>query len=467
MNIALISYSDLKGGAALAAKRLCMGFNLTSHDARMLVRVRESEEQRVIRVNHSGALNAAGLLYCAAVQRSINRTRTPLTNTLFSAPYPGFDLSGTDVIRSAGVINLHWVGKFQSVESIARLLCLDKPVVWTLHDENPFTGGCHYTAGCEGFLSNCEQCPQLPEKLGRLPQLVLLAKKSCWQKNLTIITPSRWLAGRAQSSALFRHVRIEVIPNSLETDIFHPADKHEAKQRLDIDTDACCLLFNAFDPEEKRKGLHLLPEILERCRGIPAYKARGKERRVLLLCLGNAAELPELPGTAVRSFGHIRSAAELAAVYSAADIFLLPSLEDNLPNTMLEAMACGTPVISFQIGGMPEVIRDDVHGYTVPAADLDAFAEKIVHLMAADDTRKQMSAACRTLIEDKFRLEHQANAYARLFSELCAEKDRAATGRAFHRKTAAEQPRGRQWRLQLVLLQALFHYLSAQLTRHG
>jgi len=129
---------------------------------------------------------------------------------------------------------------------------------------------------------------------------------------------------------------------------------------------------------------------------------------------------------------------------------------------MLEAMACGTPVISFRTGGMPEVIRDDMHGYTVPLADLTAFAEKIVHLMAADDTRKKMSAACRTLIEDKFRQQHQANAYARLFSDLCVEKDRA-----FHRKITAGQPRGNQWRLQLVLLQALLSYLTARLVRAG
>jgi glycosyltransferase involved in cell wall biosynthesis len=432
-----------------------MGLNLTGHDARMLVRVRESDDRHVIRIERSGALNMARLLYCAAVQRAINRSRTSLTNTFFSIPYPGFDLAATEAVRGADIINLHWVGKFQSVESIARLLFLDKPVVWTLHDENPFTGGCHYTAGCEGFLSNCEQCPQLPAKLNKLPQLVLQAKKSSWQKNLTIVTPSRWLAGRAQSSALFRHVRIEVIPNSLETDIFHPSDKQEAKQRLNIDPDVFCLLFNAFDHEEKRKGLHLLPEIFERCRRVPVYTARSKERRVLLLCLGNAAELPELPGTAVRSFGHIQSPSELAAIYSAADVFLLPSLEDNLPNTMLEAMACGTPVISFQVGGMPEVIQDDVHGYTVPKVDPAVFAEKIVHLMAADDTRKKMSAACRTLIEDTFRLEHQANAYARLFSDLCGEK-----GRAFQRKITAGQPRGNQWRLQLVMLRALLRYLA-------
>lgn len=462
MNIVLVSYSDLMGGAALAALRLCTGLTRAGHDARMLVRVRESDDRHVIRIERGGAVNMALLLYCAAVQRAINCSRTLLTNTFFSIPYPGFDLAENEFLCGADIINLHWVGKFQSVESIARLLCLDKPVVWTLHDENPFTGGCHYSAGCEGFLSNCEQCPQLPEKLNKLPQLVLLAKKSSWQKNLTIVTPSRWLASRAQSSALFRHVRIEVIPNSLETDIFRPVDKHEAKQRLDIGPDVFCLLFNAFDHEEKRKGLHLLPEIIERCRRIPADTARGKERRVLLLCLGNTAGLPELPGLAVRSFGHIQSPSELAAIYSAADIFLLPSLEDNLPNTMLEAMACGTPVISFRTGGMPEVIRDDMHGYTVPLADLTAFAEKIVHLMAADDTRKKMSVACRTLIEDKFRQQHQANAYERLFSDLCVEKDRA-----FHRKITAGQPRGNQWRLQPVLLQALLSYLTARLVRAG
>ena len=305
------------------------------------------------------------------------------------------------------------------MESITELLKLNKPVVWTLHDENAFSGGCHYSAGCRNYETGCADCPQLKVNVFQLPFHVVNHKQRSWGNNITIVTPSKWLAECASKSLVFRESRVEVIPNSVETDIFRPLDKQEAKQSLGVPIDSLCLLFGAEYHSEKRKGYGKLKEALEICLRDDGFKKRAAEKKILILKFGDTQKQTEEFKLPVQSFGYVHSDEKLAKIYSAADLYVLPSLEDNLPNTMLESMACGTPVVSFPVGGMPDMIVDGVTGFVARDMSSESLATVILRLTSDPNVGKKMNGECRKLIESGYTLSHQANNYSKLFAELC------------------------------------------------
>jgi glycosyltransferase involved in cell wall biosynthesis len=430
MNIAIISSHDIHGGAARAAYRLHKGLRLLNQQPVMIVRKRDSGDPDVFQVQSKRArFQVEQNVVWIAQKHVLDMNRTDRSNTFFSLPYPGYDISGCEPIRQADVINLHWVTQFQSVESVARLLSLGKPVVWTLHDENPYTGGCHYTAGCQGYRADCRDCPQLKYDRCILPSRILENKCRYWRHNLTIVTPSRWLTGNARQSKVFQKYDARVIPNSIETDLFRPQEKASARAALQIDPETLCILFNAEYHSEKRKGFRKLLEALEFCQKNRDFKKLVSNRKVLLLTVGNPQqELIQL-GIPFKFFGYLKSDERLAEIYSAADIYVLPSLEDNLPNTMLEAMACGTPVVSFKVGGMLDMIQNGQNGMMVAPFDSQALGGAILKLAFDHKQRAKMLINCRRLIEENYRLEHQATAYSELFQELASHAGKRALSR--------------------------------------
>jgi glycosyltransferase involved in cell wall biosynthesis len=423
MNIAIISTSDLDGGAAIAAHRLFQGLRQLNQEAVMLVGAKKSSDPQIFKIAPQDALYEIERRIFQDIQaKEIDRNRSELSNTRFSFPYPGYDISKTPPIEAADVINLHWLAQFQSVETIAHLLDTGKPVVWTLHDENAYTGGCHYTAGCSKYRTDCYDCPQLKENSYQVPFYVLQNKLKLWSKSLTIVTPSRWLAECAGKSRLFQNTRIEVIPNSVETDIFKPEEKIYAKKRLGIPARAVTLLFGAYTGSEKRKGFAELIAALRYCLQDERFKNLVRKKDIRILTYGPVQEnLAELPIDFI-STGYTGDKDRLARVYRAADIFVLPSLEDNLPNTMVEAMACGVPVIGFAVGGVPDMVQNGVTGYTAPASDVKKLAELILRLVFDENERSHIGRNCRRLIEEKFTLRCQAGNYLSLFHDLLKRK---------------------------------------------
>ena len=249
MKILQISTYDIRGGAARAAYRLHRGLREMGHDCRMAVRHKDTTDDSVKRIipNLRGQKDERGFFLDVVIQgHYIDSHRTEISNTLFSLPYPGYDLSRLSVVREADVINLHWVAQYQSPLTLHRLFSLGKPVVWTLHDQWPFTGGCHYAAGCEKYRSDCDGCPQLSDDRFGLPGAVLKDKERFFKNaQLTVVTPSRWMGTCARESRLFGDLRVEVIANSLEIDVFAPMAKGEAKERLGLSSDTVTLLFGA------------------------------------------------------------------------------------------------------------------------------------------------------------------------------------------------------------------------------
>ncbi|MBE9178293.1 glycosyltransferase [Oculatella sp. LEGE 06141] len=420
MKIVQINTYDIQGGAARAAYRLHQGLIQVGQESTMLSRYKVSSDETVKQVYIRSSQSDYRETSLVAIQAHyINANRTYLSNTLFSLPYPGYDLSQRSEIADADVINLHWVALSQSPITLQKLFALGKPIVWTLHDMWAFTGGCHYSAGCYKYTKDCSNCPQLAHDPCNLAAAILEDKLKCLaEANLTIVTPSQWLAHCAKSSQLFKDKRVDVIPYGLEADVFVPSPKQQAKQAIGIHPDTITLLFGAGNGDEARKGFVELIQAIQYCLNHSEFRQLISGTKLELLCFGYPSSLLKALAVPVRSLGNIESDQQLSEVYSAADVFILPSLEDNLPNTMLEAMSCGTPVIGFDTGGIPDLIKDGVTGRLVPLGDTHQLAKAILDTIFQADRREQMGQACRSVIEAGYTMSIQAERYLALYREL-------------------------------------------------
>lgn len=422
MKILQISTCDVNGGAARATYRLHRGLREIGQDCRMLVRHKESQDDTVVLEDAKERPenpNEDFFLSDIIQPYYIDSNQTELSNTLFSLSYPGYDLSELPVVQSADILNLHWVAQYQSLVTLQRLFSLGKPVVWTLHDQWAFTGGCHYSAGCEKYQSDCVECPQLGDDPFNLPAAILKDKLEIFKNaDLTIVTPSRWMASCARKSKLFKGLKIEVIPNSLETNIYTPLPKPEAKEELGISPQAITMLFGAIDGSEKRKGFFELVNAIKFCLNEDVFQKLLHDDKIRLICFGRPSHELESIGIPFVTLGHLDSDEKIRRAYSAADIFLLPSLEDNLPNTILESMSCGTPVVAFDVGGLPDMVTNGVTGQLVPLSDTRKMGETIIDLIQKPDLRKSMGKEGRKIAEKEYSLSVQAGRYSDLYKDL-------------------------------------------------
>jgi glycosyltransferase involved in cell wall biosynthesis len=421
MKIGMLNKWDRGGGAARAAYRLFEALEQHGEDVHYGVHVRTVDHPRVVEIPFQ---NPA---YCdmdGRVQRSlIDCNRSTRSKTYFSSTFNHVDWWAVPLLTDVDVINLHWVEKFVSPAGLHQLCSMGKPVVWTLHDQRPFTGGCHYTAGCEGFSDNgCRQCVQLKNDVVGLPLANLTARMAAaaLAEKFVAVAPSKWLAEEAKRSTLFRNKRIELIPNSVETNIFRPIDKSLAKQKIGVPIDSFSIMFGAHDTRDTRKGFSFLIKAMRSILREWKFLEMANEGRLNVLLAGAPKNFDlDLP-VRVFNFGHVSDDSLLSSIYSASNVFVLPSLEDNLPNTMLESMACGTPVIGFDIGGIPDLVSNGQTGFLVRYQSHVALSIAIANAIRNPNLMRQLEANCIDLIRSKYTQKHQAQRYIDLFTELAA-----------------------------------------------
>tara|TARA_B100001971_G_C18205208_1_gene547132 strand:- start:393 stop:1532 length:1140 start_codon:yes stop_codon:yes gene_type:complete len=317
-------------------------------------------------------------------------------------------LVNNPLVQVADVLLLRWInGGFLRPEDFKEI---KKPLIWVLSDVWPFTGGCHYPADCNRFEGECGHCPILRRSSENdWSKRLWQRKQKAWEGlDLTIVGPSRWICDLAGRSSLFNDRRIEHIPTGVNVDVFTPRAKDQARNELGIPLDSKVVAFGAGNIDEQRKGFHLLQESLEI---IVSKNISG----IHLLMFGQGSEAIEglpFPSTSV---GRIDDDNRLSWIYSAADCFVAPSLEENLANTCLEAMSCGVPLVAFGIGGMPDMIEHKKTGYLSEIADSSSLAEGICWVLHANNKTNQLSLDARSKAERKFSLQDQAFQFLKLF----------------------------------------------------
>ena len=429
MKIVHIAKVDIKGGAARAAYRLHQGLcelnrelgrdrgQEMAYESHMLVRHKHSSDDTVWSVIPEAETVPLQVTQAVAVQNyAINANRTDLSNTPFTLPYPGLDLSTLDLIQSADIIHWHWLVEFQSLTTLHRLLQLGKPVVWTLHDMWPFTGGCHSSAGCTQYQTGCQSCPQLHSDVHALPAAILRDKQELLSHpNLTLVAPSQKMADQARSSLLFRNSPIQVVHHSIETTLFFPIAKSEAKQQLGIAPEILTLAYGSEDCGQRSKGFVELDAVMQQCLQNEKFQTLVAEKKICLVGFGRGSEaIASLPLPTLNS-GYIQSDDQLRTVYSAADVFLQPSLEESFGNMAIEALCCGTPVIAFDVGVAPEIIQPHELGRVIPLGDTHQMAIALLDVIQRPEHWHALSLRCHEQTSTEFAQHIQAQRHITLY----------------------------------------------------
>lgn len=316
----------------------------------------------------------------------------------------------------ADVLCFYWVPRgLLGIEQIGRLLSLGKPCVWRLSDMWPFTGGCHYSGDCTGFQRGCGNCPQLRSHQAHdLSSRLYASKRDHWRAgNLTVVSPSRWMAELAGRSQILAGRDIRVIATGVDTDVFRPFDRTEARRVWGLPPDRRLVLFGADGAlRDGRKGGAAVLDVMER------IAAQGNTD-VGLVLFGTDTPPEGLSNTiSLHPMGTITDQARLAHLYSACDVFLAPSKQENLANTVLEAMACGTPVVAYALGGMIEAIEHGRTGLLGAPGDDAALAGMTATLLADEAMRNRFSADSRARARASFDLRTQTAKYIALYREL-------------------------------------------------
>ncbi|MCD8301794.1 MAG: glycosyltransferase [Prevotellaceae bacterium] len=380
MKVLIVNTSEIAGGAAIAAKRLCRALNKNGAEAKMLVAQRQTDDARVVNATAEWKYQ---------MNFTLERARIWALNKFHKRNLFAMDIAsdGTDItrlreFREADVIHLHWINQgYLSMGNLRRIVRSGKRIVWTMHDMWPCTGICHYSGECLKFRSQCRECPLLASPGRRDVSYRTFQKKEELYKDADIrfVTCSHWLEEQAHTSSLLEGKSISCISNPLDTELFRPGDKVKARKALSLPLKKELILFGSQKVTDERKGMQFLAEMAQI---IKKRNATETEVNIGFIVIGQHAEqLAETLSYPVYSFGYISSPDQLVDIYRAADLFITPTLFDNLPNTIVEAMACGTPCVGFRTGGIPEMIDHLANGYVANYKDCQDLADGVQYVL--------------------------------------------------------------------------------------
>ncbi len=421
MKIAVVNTSDTIGGAAVACKRLVNALKESGTDVKMVVQEKKSTEPNVVSLNENFLKNQLAFFrFALEYFYFLKFENAAKINSTFSPARLGQDISNNKIILEADLINLHWINNsFLSLRNIKNIFSLNKPVIWFLHDMWAFTGGCHYSGNCNNFMNKCGNCYFLKKTSENdLSRKIWEHKNTIYKDaSLTIVCPSMWLSNLAMQSSLLKYFNVYTIPNPIDTTIFKPIDKDEAKRKLGLETGKKYLLFAAMNTKHKRKGFDYLKESV-----LLFKKENTHVENVELLIVGKFDEQQKSEfDFKVNSLGVINGENKMVDVYNASDVYLIPSLEDNLPNTVMEAMACGTPVVGFNTGGIPEMVDHLQNGYIAEYGSSQDFTKGISWVLSHNN----FNALClnaRKKVLNNYTFQIIAKQHIELYNKLLSIK---------------------------------------------
>ncbi len=408
MKILIVNTSDIHGGAAIAAFRLMNALNANGENAKMLVRDKFSENENVIQVggklkNRLNFYWERGQIYIKNRFSRENLFDVSIANT-------GVSITQLPQFKEADVIHLHWINQgMLSIDEIGKILASGKKVVWTMHDMWAFTGICHHAGMCKRYEQGCGSCPYLVfASENDLSKQTFLEKQTAYTKGkTTFVACSNWLKELAEKSPLTREHSIISIANPIDTKKYYPKDKNKIRKRLHLPIDKKIVLFAAVKASDPRKGIDYLVEASR-------IMAQHPNEILFLIAGNNGEEIEKQLALPTQCLGYV-SSDEMADNYNASDLFVTPSLQENLPNTIMEAMACGTPCVGFDIGGIPEMISHGKNGYVAKYKNADDLANGIFWTLYKADA-ETLSSNAREKVLTEYSQEKIAKKYIELYN---------------------------------------------------
>ena len=417
MKILLIGKHPRTGGAAIASTRLLEALKARQVEVKMLVQEGGTEKEGIFSTT-KGMMKRWINLFRFIMERLVflRQERSKSIRFLFSLANTGESIAGNKHVIEADVIHLHWINAgFLSLKSLRKLFQMGKPMVWTFHDMWPFTGGCHYALDCREYTRECGQCPYLkkPGK-GDLSHRIWKKKEKFFKNSqVRVITPSDWLQDCVRASSLLHHSEIVTIHNPVDHELFRPVDREEACRNLGLDPSLRYILFGAASMNNVLKGFNYFLEAI----GIIADEPGTVEGVEILLFGKTSEDLANLFPVKTRNIAFVQSVQTLVELYSVAHLFVIPSLQDNLPNTIIESMLCGTPVVGFRTGGIPEMIDHGVNGYLAKSKSSTDLAAGMRWILLSDAYEK-LSADARELALKRFSKDRSVDMHLDLYRKL-------------------------------------------------
>lgn len=394
MRVLIINTSERIGGAAIAAGRLMESLNNNGVKAKMLVRDKQTDQISVVPLARSW-MNSVRFVWERVIIWKANSFRK---NNLFavSIANTGTDVTALPEFKEADIIHLHWINQgMLSLNDLKRIIASGKPIVWTMHDMWPCTGICHHARECTNYQDECHNCPFLYNGGGAkdLSYRIFRKKLEVYRNaNITFVACSGWLRSLAEKSRLLTGHRTTNIPNPINTSLFKPRNKKEARYKYNLPTDKKLLLFGSVKITDKRKGIDYL---VESCHLLAEKYPELKEKIGVVVFGKQSSQLKELIPFPVYALDFVIEEKELVDIYNSVDLFVTPSLEENLPNTIMEAMACGVPCVGFNIGGIPEMIDHLHNGYVAEYKSSQDFAKGISWALTETEYPKLSEEAVR------------------------------------------------------------------------
>ena len=420
MKILIVNTSERTGGAAVAANRLMNALNNNGVKAKMLVRDKETDDLRVVALSGMKRqqwhfLWERWIIFCHLRFKRKHLFDVDIANA-------GTDITALPEFKEADVIHLHWINQgMLSLSSIRKIMQSGKPIVWTMHDIWPATGICHLTLGCNGYVNGCHNCKYLPGKANSdLSTKVWRQKQQLYAGgHIFFVACSKWLTKEAQRSGLMRSQAVMTIPNPIDTRVFRPSDRGAARLRLGLPADKKLILFVSQRITNIYKGIDYL---IEACGKMAADYPETLNDTGIVVLGGHAEEVADRFSYPVYPLGYVNDTDKIVDVYNAADLFVMPSLSENLPNTIMEAMACGVPCVGFKVGGIPEMIDHKVNGYVAgyrQAVDLS----NGIHWVLREADAQALSREAVSKVNKKYSQQAVALAYEEVYDQAMAMKN--------------------------------------------
>lgn len=366
MKILHLSYKDSQEGAAIAAERLSKALIESNIESKMLVQTKTTDFPFVKSIMDD-RFDKIKAMTRIGVDLVTNQLLIKNTNEYFTLPLYGSDVHLNKMIKETDVIHLHWINRgYVTIKTLERLSKYNKPIVWTLHDSWPFTGGCHTTSDCDKYMYGCPKCEFM--RLSRLSKLQIQNKQKVYDiLNLSIIAPSSWMKEKAINSYLLNNREISTIPNCLDTEIFKPIDKMVAKDMLGLPKDKPVILF--LMSRNIRKGNEYINRAMSKI---------SQHVDCKFISFGSSYVYQDIFGKKeIKCFGKIHDSYTLSLLYNAADVYISPALEEPFGQTYSEAMACATPCVGFNFSGPKDIIDHQINGYLAKYLDVDDLAKGI------------------------------------------------------------------------------------------